>query len=246
MNYTHAGAAYLRLQFLELLRVPAFVIPTLTFPAMFFALFDLQYAHAYPSMAPNMVLAYVAFAIVGVALSQFGIGVAMDRALPWERYLRTLGTPIWVRFATRVAVAGIFACCAAGLLIAVASMTTSVRFDPGQWLSIGAASFAGAAVFVLFGLAIGYWCSPKAAVPVCNVFYLLLSFAGGLWIPPQFLPNFARAISSFTPTRQFANLLWSAPYELSMQALLALGGFAALFAAVAAAGYRRDVQARFG
>lgn len=187
----------------------------------------------------------MAFAIIGVTLFQFGVGMAVDRALPWERYVRTLPTPIALRFGARIVVAALFAICAAGIVVLVATLATAARFTPQQWLVIALCALAGAIPFVLFGLAIGYWCSPKAAVPVANVFYLLLSFAGGLWLPPGMLPNFAKALSPFTPTRQFADLLWNAPQGLSLPALAALAAFAALFAAIALAGYRRDRAARF-
>lgn len=240
-----SAAAHVRVQLLELLRRPAFVIPTLAFPAMFFTLFDLPYAQRYPQGAGMMLLSYVAFAIIGVTLFQFGVGMAVDRALPWERYVRTLPTPIALRFGARIVVAALFAICAAGIVVLVATLATAARFTPQQWLVIALCALAGAIPFVLFGLAIGYWCSPKAAVPVANVFYLLLSFAGGLWLPPGMLPNFAKALSPFTPTRQFADLLWNAPQGLSLPALAALAAFAALFAAIALAGYRRDRAARF-
>jgi ABC-2 type transport system permease protein len=235
----------IRLQLLELARRPGFVVPTMGFPALFFTLFDLQYARAHPQVAGSMMLAYVAFAIIGVTLFQFGIGVAVDRTLPWERYLRTLPAPISLRFASRIVVAALFALCSAACVVAVATAATAVRFSFDQWLSIAACTAIGAVPFVLFGLAIGYWTSPKAAVPIANVFYLLLSFAGGLWMPPSMLPDFAKAISPFTPTRQFADLLWDAPYGIAATPLLVLAGFAVLFAVIAAAGYRRDRATRF-
>jgi ABC-2 type transport system permease protein len=240
-----AGASSIRVQLLELARRPAFVVPTLAFPALFFTLFDLQYARAYPQAAGSMMLSYIAFAIIGVTLFQFGIGVAVDRTLPWERYLRTLPAPVWLRFTSRIIVAALFALCSAACVIAVATAATHVSYSLGQWISIAACAATGAIPFVLFGLAIGYWTSPKAAVPIANIFYLLLSFAGGLWLPPSMLPGFARAISPFTPTRQFADLLWNAPHGVSITSLVALGGFAMLFAAIAAAGYRRDRATRF-
>lgn len=245
MNLFMLVRSSVRVQILELLRRPAFVIPTLAFPALFFTLFDLPYAQKYPQAAPAMMLSYIAFAIIGVTLFQFGVGMSVDRVLPWERYLRTLPTPLWIRFASRIIVAGVFACLAGAGVVAVASIATSARFSPEQWLLVGLCALIGAVPFVLFGMAIGYWTSPKAAVPIANIFYLLLSFAGGLWYPPSMLPSFAKAISPYTPTRQFGDLLWNAPHGVAGVPLAALAAFAMLFAAVAAAGYRRDRAARF-
>lgn len=236
---------YTRIQWLQLVRVPAFVVPTLAFPAMFFTLFDLNYARAHPNIAGFLMLSYVAFAIVGVTLFQFGVGIANERATPWERYLRTLPAPLSVRFGSRVTVAGLFGLVAASFVVVIATLTTGVHFTLWQWATIAACTLAGGAVFTLFGLAIGYWCSPKAALPIANLCYLLLSFAGGLWMPPSELPNFAQAVSPYTPTRQFAELLWNAPSGFSAHALLGLACFGLAFAVLAAIGYRRDERQRY-
>lgn len=236
---------YARMQWLQLQRIPGFVIPTLGFPALFFTLFDLNFARSHPSIAGFLMLGYIAFAIIGVTLFQFGVGIANDRATPWERYLRTLPAPIAARFFGRVVVAAGFGSIAAGIVVIVASLTTGVHFGAAQWVAIVACMLAGGVVFTLFGIAIGYWCSEKAAIPIANIFYLLLSFAGGLWMPPSELPPFARAVSPFTPTRQFAELLWSAPSGISWHALSALAFFGAVFAIAAAAGYRRDERKRY-
>ena len=237
--------SYVRIQLLDLLRRPGFVIPSLVFPPLFFSFFDLPFAHAYPSMAGNMMLAYIVFAVIGVALFQFGTGMAVDRATPWERYVRTLPTPLWLRFAARSIVAGLFAMCSAAGVVIVATLFTTARFAPQQWLLIAACALAGAVPFVLFGLAIGYWTSPKAAPPIASMCYMLLAFIGGLWLPPALLPRFAQVISPFTPARQFAELLWHAPHGVSFGTVAALVAFALFFAAFAAAGYRRERATRF-
>ena len=55
--------------------------------------------------------------------------------------------------------------------------------------------------FVLLGLAIAYWTSPKTALPVANVLYMLLSYAGGLWTGPGDLPHAVSVISPTPPER---------------------------------------------
>lgn len=246
MNKFRMLALHIQSQMLGLLRVPSFLVPTLLFPTMFFVLFALSLAKSTPAAAGPIMLAYVAFAIIGVTLFQFGVGVAVDRVLPWERYIRTLSAPISTRFTARVIVAMLFALCASVGVVLVASLTTAVHFDAIQWLRIGLCTLLEGIPFTLFGVAIGYWTAPKAALPIANICYLLLSFAGGLWIPPAYLPHFAQVISPYTPTRQFANLLWSAPNTISVHALSALALFAACFAVIAAVGYRRDERARYG
>ena len=54
------------------------------------ALFDLPFARRNADVANFTTLAFIVFAIVGVTLYQFGVGIAQERGRPWERYLRTL------------------------------------------------------------------------------------------------------------------------------------------------------------
>jgi ABC-type sulfate/molybdate transport systems ATPase subunit len=55
-----------------------------------------------------MTLAFVVFAIVGVTLYQFGVGIAQQRGRPWERYLRALPVSTAVRFIARIVTAVLF------------------------------------------------------------------------------------------------------------------------------------------
>jgi ABC-2 type transport system permease protein len=231
----------------ELLRTPAFIFPTLGFPAMFFALFGLPYAHQSTAAADFIMCSYAAFSLVGVTLFQFGVGVANERGRPWERYLRTLPVSVATRFAARVCVALIFGLVAAGLVALEARLFTPIDFSGVQWLELAAFSLAGASPFVLLGIAIAYWVAPRGALPITNIVYLLCSFAGGFWIPPQYLPSIAASISPYLPTRQYGELVWSiaGPGHDAARAAAALAAFGIVFAVCAVAGYRRDERARY-
>lgn len=238
MNYT-------RLILLERLRSPGYVIPTVGFPAMFFGLFAVPYART-PQIANFELLSYVAFAIVGVTLFQFGVGVANERGRPWERYMRTLPSSAWARLGSRLVAALVFGLASAAFVAIAARIFTPIDLTFTQWLLLAVYAIVGGIPFVLFGLAIGYWCSSRAALPVANVFYLLCSYAGGLWMPPQFLPRIAATISPYLPTRQFAELMWSVVHAGNAEhAVVILTVYSLFFAGVVSLGYRRDEKARY-
>lgn len=245
MNSAAMLAAAFRARLLELFRIPAFAVPVLIFPTMFFVLFAAPYVRTRTDATLAM-LSFVAFAVVGITLFQFGVGVANERVQPWERYLRTLPAPLWTRFAARLGCAMVFAAIAAALVAVIATLMTPARLSPEGWAELAVLMLLGGIPFVLFGLAIGYWANGRAALPIANIFYLLLSFGGGLWMPPSILPRFAQMVSPYLPTRQFGELLWSIPGpRISMHALLALAIYAVAFGAIAAAGYRRDERQRY-
>ena len=98
-----------------------------------------------------------------------------------------------------------------------------------------------------FGIALGYWAPPRAALPLANLLYLLLAYAGGLWTRPSGLPEAIRGVSGFLPTRALADGLVAAVLSGSVdwRAWGTLILFSLVFAGLAVAGYRRDEGRRF-
>jgi ABC-2 type transport system permease protein len=238
--------AHTRIQCLDLLRSPGYVVPTVIFPAMFYVLFDLPFARMRSDVANATTLAFIAFAIVGVTLYQFGVGIAQERGRPWERYVRTLPVAIAARFGARIVTAMLFGLLTAAVVAIVARALTPIDLSLAQWLTVAFYALCGGIPFVLMGIAIGYWTSARAAVPIATACNLLLAFAGGLWMPPQDLPAFVQAVSPYLPTRMFADLLWSVTGSASAErALAGLAAYTVIFAIAAARGYRRDERTRY-
>jgi ABC-2 type transport system permease protein len=235
---------YARVQTLELVRFPGFAIATLGFPALLFVLFGLPRAGDHPEV---LLAAYAAFSVLGVGFYQFGVSAAIERATPWALFLRTLPAPARVRLAGRVLSALLFAAAAAGLVVAIALLTTSASLTADEWLRLAVTLLLGGLPFVMLGTAIAYWLSPRTALPAANILYMLFAYAGGLWTGPADLPHSVAAISPYVPTRQWGDLLWAAVGGAPVRAShwLALAAYAAIFAAIAAWGYRRDEGQRF-
>lgn len=234
--------AHARAMTLELLRHPAYVVPTLAFPTVFFLFFAGSEVDADLRMAT-----FAGFAAIGVAFFQFGVGIANERASPWERYLRTLPVAAPVRLLSRTMSAAVFALGAAAVLIAVAVAATPVDLSAPRWVELGAILAVGSAPFALLGIALGYWAPVRGALPIANLLYLGLSYAGGLWFSPEHLPPFVARISPFLPTRALADSL-AAPATggtLPWRSCAALAGYSLLFAALALLGYRRDEGIRY-
>ncbi|MBV9262920.1 MAG: ABC transporter permease [Candidatus Eremiobacteraeota bacterium] len=246
MNDLALLRAHTRVGFLDLARWPGYVVPTLLFPAMFYVLFDLPFARRYAAIADVTTLSFIAFAVVGVALYQFGVGIAQERGRPWERFLRTLPAPAAVRFGARIATAMIFGILTAAIVAIVARVLTPIDLSWSQWALIAVYTLCGGIPFVLMGITLGYWTSPRAAVPLATACNLLLAYGGGLWMPPDDLPGFVAKISPYLPTRQFGDLLWSVTgYAHAGPAIAGLALYAAIFAVAAAIGYRRDEHRRY-
>jgi ABC-2 type transport system permease protein len=236
--------AYARAELLELIRYPSFSVPTLLFPALLFLFFGVPASGADEAI---LMVSYAAFGVLGVALFQFGVGIASERVSPWQVYLRTLPAPARVRLAARLVAAAVFALASAGAVVAVALLLTSAELGAGQWIRVGIALACGTIPFGLLGLAIGYWLTPKGALPVANVLFLGLAFLGGLWTGAGALPEAVATFSPVLPTRQWGELVWAPALTRGwdLWPWLGLAAYAVAFGVLAAWGYRRDEGVRY-
>lgn len=239
--FAHAKAASL-----ELFRYPAFSVPTLLFPAMFFLFFVTTRPGLTETRATLFLASFVGFAVLGVAFFQFGVGIAVDRVSPWETFLRALPIALWIRFGARVLSALQFGLASVVFVVVVALLTTSAQLPPSRWLLLGATALVASIPFALLGIALGYWARPRGALPIANVLYLVLAFAGGLWTTPE-RASASGDLAYVVPTRPFADVLWGAVSGDVWRpaAWIALGAYTVLFAAVARRGYQRDEGERY-
>jgi ABC-2 type transport system permease protein len=231
--------AHARVQIVELVRFPGFSAGTLAFPSVLFVLFGLPRAEKHPEL---LLASYAAFAVLGVGFFQFGVSGAIERGTPWQAWLRTLPAPPTARIGARVIAALVFTVASVTVVVVVALATTSASLSAVAWIRLVVALFAGSVPFVVLGLAIAYWASPKSALPVANILYILLAYAGGLWTGPGDLPQAVKSISPYTPARQWGDVLWAAVTGKAWHAShwLLLAAYALGFGAIAAWGFARD------
>jgi len=229
---------------LELLRYPSFSVPTIAFPALFFLLFV---APRGDRDATLLLASFAGFAFLAVAFFQFGVGIAAERESPWERFLRALPAGARVRFIARLVSGALFGLASASLVALTAVATTDARLPAVRWGALAVALVLGSAPFALLGIALGYWASPRGALPIANILYLVLAFAGGLWTTPARLPGAVASVSPLLPTRQFGNVLWGAVEGRVWQprSWLLLLAWGSAFALLAGWGYARDEGRRY-
>lgn len=233
-----------RAQLRQLARYPSFLVPTLVLPVGFFALFGLPQRQVPPSV---LMASFAAYAVLGIAFFQFGVGIAADREDAWESYLRTLPVSVAARFAGRLASALVFAAAATAPVLVLAVAVRPVALGATAWLQLAFALLVGSVPLALLGVALGYWVPSKGALPVANLLYLGFAYVGGLWTGPGRLPRVVELAAPYTPTRQWGDVLWAAVLGSGRggEHWLALAGFTVLFGALAAWGYRRDEGYRY-
>jgi len=196
-----------RYEFLRLWRTPAFSLPVLLFPPLFYLLFgEIFGGNRDPQMARYLLAGYSVFGVMGVALFGFGITVATDREQGLLVLKRAQPMPPGAYLAAKVGMALLFCAIVLLLLGVLAATVAGVRLAPLQWLGLFAACLLGALPFSALGLWLGTMLSGRAAPAVINMVYLPMSFLSGLFIPLSMLPSFLRAIAPMWPSFHLARI----------------------------------------
>ena len=239
-------------ELIKLLRLPAFFIPSLGFPMMFYALFGLVLpvkTGAYP-IATYLLGTYGAFGVIGIALFSLGIGVSTERAQGWLAVKRASPMPLPAYFFGKYAMTVIMSGLLVTLLSLMGAIFGDVRLEVSQWVSLMLVLILGAVPFCAAGIAVAYLVGPNSAPAVVNAVYLPSAFLSGLFIPVEMLPSFLRSVAQFLPPFHLGRLalgaIGVAPAEKAWVHIAALASFGVLFTAVAVFAYRRDEGATYG
>ncbi len=208
----HAYAKEARYEFIRLWRTPAFSLPVLLFPAMFYLLFGVLMSRGNAHAATFLLANYGVFGVMGVALFGFGVVVAEDREQGLLTLKRALPMPRGAYLVAKMSMAALFAAIMSLLLMLLAAAFAGVSLAPLQWLALFAINVIGVLPFAAIGLWLGAHFSGSAAVAVINMVYLPMAFLSGLWMPLSMLPG---VFTTLAP-------LWPA-WHLSQTALKVIG-----------------------
>lgn len=240
-------------EFLKQMRLPAYVVPSLAFPLVFYLMFGvaLPHGHGGPFDIRTYLLAtYGAFGVMNVSLFGFGVGVATERGQGWMLFKRASPMPPFAYFTAKLATIFLFSLIMASGLFLLGATAGGVRLPFGTWLSLLGTLTLGTVPFAAFGLAVAYWAGPNSAVAVLNIISLPSAFGSGMWIPIQMLPPVIKKIALFLPPYHYAQLALRTlgldrgeRPELHIGFLVVFTGLSLLLAWI---GYRRDDGRTFG
>lgn len=241
-------------ELLKVIRMPAYAIPAITFPVMFYALFGLAFGGGRGvggvSMATYLIATYGAFGVIGASLFGFGVGVAVERGQGWMVLKRATPMPPLAYFAAKLVTCTIFAAVIVLLLSALGVAFGGVHLPLAVWIELSAILIAGSVPFCALGLAIGNFVGPNAAAPLVNLLYLPISFASGLWLPVQILPPAVRSLAHLLPPYHLGQLalgaIGASQGEPPWTHVVTLAGFTCLGVGLAWIGYRRDQDKMWG
>ena len=234
-----------RAQFLSLMRTPAFTIPTLVFPLMFYLFFGV--AMSFSPAAPTYLLAtYGVFGLIGPSLFGFGVGFATERDRGALLLKQTTPMPAAAYLLARVAAALVFGVVIVTGLFLLGAYAADVTLYRWQWFALAGVQLSSAIPFCALGLAIGAWVKAQSAIAIVNLVYLPMAFLSGLWMPIAVLPSFLQNVAIVFPAYHQAQL---ALKVINMDEgtsagihVLIISIFTVVFLIIAAVGFRRVSQ----
>lgn len=242
-----------RYEFLKLLRMPAYAIPSIAFPVLFYVLFGVMFGKQSiggTSMATYLVATYGAFGVIGAALFGFGVGVATERGQGWMTLKRATPMPPFAFFTAKLAMCLLFATAIVLALSAAGVAFGGVRIAVGTWALLATILVVGAVPFCALGLGLGYLVGPNSAPPIVNLIYLPMAFLSGLWIPIDILPPAIKQIAPFLPAYHLGQLalgvIGASRGGPAWTHVVILAGFTLAGLAAAGYGYRHDEDRAFG
>lgn len=236
-------------ELLKIFRNPPAVVFGLGFPTLFFLIFGNAFSAAY---SPTILASYAAYGAFIVAFQTFSISLANERALGWNRLLRTTSMSSVLYLGSKFLVILLTGILSLLILFAVAALSGNVHMGVGIWAELLGFMVVGMIPLALMGLFLGFIGSTNLTTALSTSLMLLLSFASGLFIPLSFLPDLLRKIAPYLPTYHLGQVAWitvGSSYNRDSQPLwvhlLILLAYAAVFLVLAGWAYIRDENKNF-
>lgn len=199
---------YFKIYTLSLLRQSSYIVPTLIFPSLFFLLF--AHPNADTKAKAHLLLgSFSAFAVLGVAFLQYAVEAAHEKSSSWNLYAKSLPCPRYIPLIARTLVSIVMSLLSSWVVVLVVHLSTPAHLEMQEFIKMSVVLIFGSLPFCLLALCIAEMVSAKSSLPIANLFYIVLSFAGGLWMPPEALPKKVQEISDYLPTRAYGECVWA-------------------------------------
>lgn len=230
-----SDAAY---ESLRLLRTPAFSIPILAMPLIFYGFFGIVLLGHGPesqSLANNLFVGWTVYGVMGPGLFGFGILVAVERNMGLLTFKRALPMPTGSYLAAKLLMAYAFAVVVMAMLVTMGVLAGHVTLPLATLIGLAATMSFGVLPACAVGLFIGAYAPASSASAIANIVYLSMAFLSGLFFP---LSGVLRDIRFIWPTYHLSQLARAAgglPHEGAPMAHLGvLAALSALLVALAA------------
>jgi ABC-2 type transport system permease protein len=234
-------------ELMKILRNLPAVVFGIGFPTMFFLIFG----NTFPVAAASTLAGLAAYGAFVVSFQTFSMSLANERALGWNKLLRsTPMTPV-LYLGTKFLVIIITGILSLLLLFVVAALNGNVHLSLTTWAELLGMMVVGMIPLSLTGIFLGFIGSANLTNVLATLLGLLFSFGSGLFVPLSMMPTAVQHVAPYLPTYQLGQLAWipiGSPYRDNQPFwvhLLLLVGYAAVFGVLSIWAYMRDENKNF-
>ncbi|WP_267222785.1 ABC transporter permease [Dyella silvae] len=200
-----------RSECLRYLRAPAFMLPVILFPTMFYLLFGIvMNNHAGYDAARYLLASYGVFGVMSPGLFGFGVSLAAERDNGLLTLKRALPMPPGAYLLGKMLMAMLAAAVVITLLLLMALVLAHLSLTLPQASQLLLTGMLGVLPFCAMGMAVGVLVKGQGAPGVLNLIYLPMSFLSGLWIPLPMLPALLQHMAPIWPSAHLQQLALSA------------------------------------
>lgn len=205
MNLT---LAHYKSYFLSLVRDPMKVIVTILLPLLMYFVFAAD-KEVPAQQATFIAISFMTYAVLGVSYSQVGVDMVQLRNNPWLDYIKTLPNGLNAFIRGRIAISMTFALLCVSAMYALANLCSSLDLNMEDLFKIVIVLLMGSIPFALLAATVALWLPRTLSMPMNQFMYLPMCYLGGLWVPPQNLPQELEKYSLMMPTRHLGEICWS-------------------------------------
>lgn len=235
-----------KFEWLKTIRNPAFSLPVILIPAIFYLFFGVFMNGDNVEAAGYLLSTYGTFGVMGPALFSFGAGLAVERSKGWLDIKEASPMPASAQIVSRILVSMVFSVIIICILGVLAALFAGVHLAFGQYLLLVLILVLGSLPFCLLGIVLGLTLKAESSAAIVNLIYLPMAFLSGLWLPISMLPNFLQPVANLLPSYHLAQLALNVTGQDAGGSptvhLLALMLFSALFFILALLAYNKKHQ----
>jgi ABC-2 type transport system permease protein len=208
MPFSRVVRAYLsdaKWESIRLFRTPAFSVPILAMPILFYSFFGIVLAGKsnIGQLANNLFVGWTVYGVMGPGLFGFGILVAVERNQGLLTFKRALPMPTGSYLASKLMMAYVFAVVVMVMLVVIAVTMGHVTLPWAILVRMAAVMSLGVIPACAVGLFIGSYAPASSAAAIANISYLGMAFLSGLFFP---LSGFLHTIRWVWPTYHLSQL----------------------------------------
>jgi ABC-2 type transport system permease protein len=193
----------LGLEVRRLLRNRRTMIVTMIMPAAFFLLFGLNSAYAnlrygHGNVSAEVMISMALYGAV-IATTSGGAMVSIERAAGWSRQLRLTPLTPMAYVAMKAMTSLVLGLGSVVIVYVIGGITGKPSMPMYLWVVTALCVWLGSLLFAAFGLFLGYLLPTENVMQIMGLIMVLLSFAGGLFIPLSQYPHAFQVLAKFTP-----------------------------------------------